>query len=49
MPTRARIRSGRWSLNQQLTQAVRDALARRNGTAHSYILLTGYQAANMRG
>ena len=45
----ARIRSGRWSLNEQLTQAVRNAIARRDGTVHSYILFTGYQAAGMRG
>ena len=49
LPFSARIRNGRWSLNQQLTQAVRDAIARRNGTVHSYILFTGYQAARMRG
>ena len=45
----ARIRGGRWSLNEQLTQAVRNALARRDGTVHSYTLFTGYQAAGMRG
>jgi Tol biopolymer transport system component len=45
----ARIRSGRWSLREQLSQSVRDAIARRSGTVHSYILFTGYQGARMRG
>jgi TolB protein len=45
----ARIRNGRWSLSEQLSQPVRDAIARRSGTVHSYILFTGYQRARMRG
>jgi hypothetical protein len=45
----ARISNGRWSLSEQLSQSVRSAIARRNGTVHSYILFTGYQAARMRG
>ena len=45
----ARINNGRWSLNQALSQAVRDEIARRSGTVHSYTLFTGYHAARMRG
>ena len=46
---RATIANGRWSLNERLTQAQRDAIARRTGTVHSYILFTGYAPARMRG
>ena len=45
----ARIRDGRWSLNQQLSQTVRNEIARRTGTVHSYTLFTGYLPARMRG
>ena len=45
----ARISNGRWSLDQVLSQAVRDEIARRSGTVHSYTLFTGYIQARMRG
>ncbi|MFP5362417.1 MAG: hypothetical protein ACLGI5_06785, partial [Thermoleophilia bacterium] len=45
----ARISDGRWSLNQQLPQTVRNEIARRTGTVHSYTLFTGYLLARMRG
>ena len=45
----ARIANGRWSINQPLSQAVRDEIARRSGTVHSYTLFTGYLLARMRG
>ncbi len=45
----ARISDGRWSLNQQLSQTIRDEIARRSGTVHSYTLFTGYLPARMRG
>jgi hypothetical protein len=45
----APISDGRWSLSQQLTTAQRDAIARRDGTVHSYTLFTGYLPARMRG
>ncbi len=45
----APIDNGRWSLNEALSQTVRDAIARRTGTVHSYTLFTGYLAAHMRG
>ena len=45
----ARISNGRWSLDRQLSQPVRDAIAKRNGTVHSYTLFTGYLPARMRG
>ncbi len=45
----APISNGRWSLNTTLTQAVRNEIAQRTGTVHSYTLFTGYQPARMRG
>ncbi len=39
---RAKIRNGRWSLDAALSKAVRDEIARRDGTVHSYTLFTGY-------
>ena len=45
----APISDGKWALNQQLTTAQRDAIARRDGTVHSYTLFTGYLPARMRG
>ena len=45
----ARISNGRWSLSQQLSQTVRDAIARRAGTVHSYTLFTGYYQTRIRG
>ena len=46
---KARIADGRWSLNEQLSQTVRTAIAQRTGTVHSYTLFTGYLQARMRG
>ena len=45
----ARINNGRWSLNQQLSQTIRNEIATRTGTVHSYTLFTGYLPARMRG
>jgi len=45
----APIRNGRWSLNERLSQAVLDAIARRSATVHSYTLFTGYQPRRIRG
>ena len=45
----ARINNGRWSLNQALSPTIRDEIARRTGTVHSYTLFTGYIQARMRG
>ncbi|MDQ3350048.1 MAG: glycoside hydrolase [Acidobacteriota bacterium] len=45
----ARISNGRWRLNAQLSSAVRDAIARRQGTVHSYTLFTGYFPRRVRG
>jgi len=45
----ARIGNGRWSLNQALSQTIRDEIAQRSGTVHSYTLFTGYLPARMRG
>ncbi len=46
---RAPIRDGRWSLSERLAPAVRDAIARRSGTVHSYTLFTGDMRAGIRG
>ncbi|MDQ3676526.1 MAG: galactose oxidase early set domain-containing protein, partial [Actinomycetota bacterium] len=46
---RARIVKGRWKLSKQLTAAVRDQIAHRTGTLHSYTLFTGYERAGIRG
>lgn len=45
----APIADGRWTLDTQLTGAEQQAIARRRGTVHSYILFTGYLPARMRG
>ena len=45
----AKIGDGRWSLNQKLSETVRNEIAQRTGTVHSYTLVTGYMAARMRG
>lgn len=45
----APIDDGRWSLNQQLSQSARNAIARRKGTVHSYTLFTGYYPRRIRG
>lgn len=49
LPFSTPISSGRWSLNEKLTQAAQNAIARRTGTVHSYVLFTGYLAERMRG
>ncbi len=46
---RAPIRDGRWEIDERLSQDVRDSIARRTGTVHSYTLFTGYLRARMRG
>jgi hypothetical protein len=46
---KARIRSGRWSLNEQLSSTVRSQIPGRCGTVHSYVLFTGYQPNLIRG
>lgn len=46
---KARIRNGRWSLNERLSQTVRTAIAQRTGTVHSYTLFTGYYQRRIRG
>ena len=46
---KARIRNGRWSLNEQLSSTVRSQIPRRCGTVHSYVLFTGYQPNLIRG
>ena len=46
---KVRIANGTWSLNQLLPQSVRDAIARRTGTVHSYTLFTGYLPGRVRG
>lgn len=45
----APIRSGRWSLDEKLSDAQLADIARRSGTVHSYTLFTGYLRAGMRG
>lgn len=46
---RAKIRNGRWSLSSKLSTAVRDEIARRAGSVHSYILFTGYAPRQIGG
>lgn len=45
----AKISDGEWSLNQDLSQTVRNEIANRTGSVHSYTLFTGYMPARMRG
>ena len=45
----APINNGGWSLNHQLAQTIRNEIATRSGTVHSYTLFTGYLPARMRG
>jgi hypothetical protein len=45
----ARIANGSWTLNQELSQTIRDEIARRTGAVHSYTLFTGYLPARIRG
>jgi hypothetical protein len=44
-----RISDGRFTLNEKLPAEVRESIARREGTVHSYTLFTGYLPARMRG
>jgi hypothetical protein len=46
---RARIANGRWSLDERLTDSVRAAISRRDGTVQSYTLFTGYLPRRIRG
>ncbi len=46
---KARIAHGRWSLDERLSQTVRNAIAQRTGTVHSYTLFTGYYPRRIRG
>jgi hypothetical protein len=46
---KARIRNGRWSLDEQLSSTVRAQIPGRCGTVHSYVLFTGYQPNLIRG
>jgi hypothetical protein len=45
----ARIRDGRWTLDEALPASAVKDIARRDGTVHSYTLFTGYLPARMRG
>lgn len=45
----ARIRDGRWALDERLPADVREAIADRDGTVHSYTLFTGYLPERLRG
>jgi hypothetical protein len=45
----ARIRDGRWTLDEALPDDAVQDIARRDGTVHSYTLFTGYLPARMRG
>jgi hypothetical protein len=45
----ARIRDGRWALDDELPDGVIAELLSRDGTVHSYTLFTGYLPAAMRG
>jgi hypothetical protein len=46
---RGRIDDGRWSIDERLSQEVREGIARRTGSLHSYTLFTGFLPARMRG
>jgi len=46
---KVRIRNGRWVLDEVLSPAIRNEIARRSGSVHSYTLFTGYFPARMRG
>ena len=45
----ARIDNGRWRLSSVLPAHVREDIAARDGTLHSYVLFTGYAPRQMRG
>lgn len=46
---RAKISHGAWKLHEQLPAGVREQIAQRTGTLHSYTLFTGYKRAGIRG
>jgi hypothetical protein len=46
---RGRIDDGRWEIDEALSEEVRDGIARRTGTVHSYTLFTGYFERRIRG
>ena len=46
---RGRIDDGRWKIDEALSQEVREGIARRTGTVHSYTLFTGYFERRIRG
>jgi Domain of unknown function (DUF1929) len=46
---RAKIKRGKWKLSKLLPATVRDQIAHRSGTLHSYTLFTGYKRAGIRG
>jgi hypothetical protein len=46
---RADIDDGRWEIDEALSAPVRDAIARRSGSVHSYTLFTGYFERRIRG
>ena len=45
----ARISNGRWRLNSPLSSTIRQQIAQRCGTVHSYTLFTGYLPQLLRG
>jgi hypothetical protein len=46
---RGRIEGGRWKIDEALSDEVREGIARRTGTVHSYTLFTGYYPRRIRG
>jgi subtilisin-like proprotein convertase family protein len=46
---RGRISDGRWNIDQALPASVREGIAQREGTLHSYTLFTGYFERRIRG
>ena len=46
---RGPIDDGRWEIDEALSQEVRDGIARRTGTVHSYTLFTGFFERRIRG
>jgi hypothetical protein len=46
---RGRISDGRWNIDQALPGSVREGIAQREGTLHSYTLFTGYFERRIRG
>jgi hypothetical protein len=46
---RGRIEDGRWEIDEALSQEVKDGIARRTGTVHSYTLFTGFFERRIRG